>query len=185
MKRKKVLALAFVCFMLVSCATTGSVKVTGTSRVKLFPLDVFDQNLDEYVLFEGSLPFMGQSSMQVLISCDGSKLENTLLMQTGQTFAVIEYDGKKVVFDSPFANIPNFIGSYFVFDVELCYGNADRIGKLLKSDGFEISQSQTADGFERTILNNGKLIYKIEYENNICKLQNYERNYSYCLEKLN
>ncbi len=169
------LGLALIC----SCSTTAKVSVTDGLRLNLLPASAITEPLDVYQLMEGTIPGYGEAVLESYLVADESGIEMYLFAPTGQTIAVVHYDGNKASMESEFIPHGEIAAAYMVFDIQMCYADC----KAIEACGLQISET-TGESKERVVSYKGEILYKISYAGNTCTLVNMRRAYSYTLETL-
>ena len=162
-----------------SCSTTSKVSVADGLRMGLLPADAIAEPIESYQLMEGTIPGYGEATLESYLVADQGGLEMYLFAPTGQTIAVVRYDGKKASMDSEFIPYGDIAAAYMVFDVQMCYADC----KAITDAGLEIVETQ-GEARERRILHNGEILYIIRYTESSCMLENVRRAYSYALYTL-
>ncbi len=169
------LTLALVC----SCSTTAKVSVTDGLRLNLLPASAITEPLDVYQLMEGTIPGYGEAVLESYLIADGSGIEMYLFAPTGQTIAVVRYDGDKASMESEFIPHGDLAAAYMVFDIQMCYADS----KAIEACGLDVTET-SGESRERVVSYKGEILYKISQNDNTCTLENIRRAYSYTLETL-
>lgn len=169
-------AIVLVSMLSVSCRMTSRVSVTDNLRLDLLPASSIQRSIEEYQLMDGTLPGYGEAFLESYLVADSTGIEMYLFAPTGQTIAVVRYDGRKASMDSEFIPHGDIAAAYMVFDIQMCYAEASSIEDL----GLVVSETEHT----RTISFGDDILYVITQEGNICVLENIQRAYSYSLETL-
>ena len=177
-KRAFILILAIL-VLVCSCSTTSHVNVAGLA-IDLLPANAIKRNIDVYQLMDGTLPGYGDAVLESYLAADGNGIEMYLFAPTGQTIAVVRYDGQKASMESEFIPYGNVAAAYMVFDVQMCYAEADEIEK----SGLSVSETLSGETRSRVISHGSETLYRIEYSGNTCVVTNVPLEYSYVLETL-
>ena len=181
--RKKTISI--ICAIIIglcltsSCSTTRKVSVTDGLRMELLPASAITEPIDAYQLMDGTIPGYGEAVLDSYLVANGNGIEMYLFAPTGQTIAVVRYDGEKASMESEFIPYGEIAAAYMVFDIQMCY--SDR--KAIEDSGLEVTESLGEDR-DRVISYKGEILYKIRYTGNTCTLENIQRAYSYTLETL-
>ena len=97
----------------------------------------------------------------------------------------VTYEGQKLSFESTFLPEYRIIGMYIVADMQLCFSSSDALEAEFGENGMIL-----VEGFEhevltrRTVFEKGALVYEITYRENVIKVSNNLRDYSYTIEIL-
>ena len=186
MKRTTKLILLSVVLLigLTSCRTL-SVRMGDDSRFTLLPPSAISEPMDSYQLITGSFPGYEDVAIEAWFTCDESSLTLMLFAPTGQTMGKVLYDGKTISFESSFLPEYRIIGMYIVADMQLCFATTDAIeAEFAKSDLTMIETGNDGDVTNRRILENGSLVYDIEYNSDTIVVTNLLQKYSYTIEIL-
>ena len=172
-------------FALTSC-TSLKVRMGESSDFHLLPLSAVGEPLDSYQLVTGTFPGMeDEMAVEAWLVWDDLGLELMLFAPTGQTMGKVSYDGQKLSFESTFLPEYRIIGMYIVADMQLCFASSG----ALEAE-FGENDMILVEGFEhevltrRTVFEKGALVYEITYRENVIKVSNNLRDYSYTIEIL-
>ncbi len=182
MRKRSILVFCAVILILCltsSCSTTSKVSVTDELRMPLLPASSIAEPIEVYQLMEGTIPGYGEAVLESYLVADGKGIEMYLFAPTGQTIAVVRYDGERASMESEFIPHGDLAAAYMVFDIQMCYAKA----KAIEEQGLEITET-LGETRDREISYKGEILYKISYLGNKCTLENIRRAYSYTLETL-
>jgi len=167
-----------------SCATIEQKKppvppftwLTDSKKFTLLPTECIETHLDSQQLITAS--FNGRIFQAALwVKADETVLDITIVNEMGASLGELSYRNGSVSFSS--SVIPGMLKpEYIVADFQLCFYNANELGKALEKSAFTFEETEKG----RRVLNGNTVIYEIEYGRNIVRLNNKTRGYSYTIE---
>jgi hypothetical protein len=186
-----VIPLFFYClFFFGSCATKAApgenqpfAYLTDNSKYFLLPPNGIEKPMDMAQRISAS--FGGRDYFfNVWVKADETGMEMTLFNELGAGMGELSYGNGVVHFSS--SVLPGYVKpEYIVADFQLCFYEPSLLRQALKKCGlaFEI-QGEPGNGIDgvRRVLKGKNLILEIETVNNVVRLVNHLRGYSYLLE---
>jgi len=187
LKQKRIIIVFFLIFAagiiyLSSCASRPAKEnlpfawLTNSSKFILLHPENIEKILDGPQLISAS--FMEREHQMITwVKADETGINMILLNEMGVTLGELSYQNGTISFSSsvfPRALRPEYI----VADFQLCFYNADSLGRALQEIG--LSFQETENG--RRVLQRNNTIIEIFFSPNIIKIINHLRGYTYTLE---
>jgi len=185
MKIKRVLIVLAVLLLCVSCTSIRvdfgngfSFELLGFNFEYQFPVE-------EYQLISGSFPYIGENMVfESWTRVDGDCVNLVIFLPTGQTFAKIDWDGKKLTYDSAFMPMGKYFAQYIVNDLQMCYAPLYAIENNLYGSGVSIREERIGETCTRTIKKGSTIVETITIKTGLITVNNVLSGYCYEIETL-
>jgi len=181
---KTILFLLFLTgiFGFFSCVTNTAgenvpfVWLTNSNKFILLPARYIEKPLDGYQQINASFGRQ-EYQMNTWVKADENGIEMILLNEMGANMGELSFRDDVVSFTSAVFP-PSVKPEYIIADFQLCFYDAQALGKALEKSGLSFSET----GNLRQVHKKKSLIIEITKNENSVKINNHLRGYNYTLE---
>lgn len=174
--------------LIVSCGSskTSSPKVfyTNSTFVKLLPTQSISKSLNMRQHVIGNFyNANGNKSIEadVLVVANDSLVRLYIMGQLGLSIGEILYAKDTVHFESSVIDTDKLKAEYVLADFQFCFYDKTELKKNFEMNKFSFVEEAHENYFERTLLQNNKVILVAKKDGDKIELKNYVRNYSYTI----